>query len=440
MRRLVASVGAIAVAVASLIVAPGAAGAPVPIAELSTKADDWVPEQIQPTKIPLKWSRATLNDQVTLDRLGRRPVVNAADRVWILACEREAQLDCVESIGLVDAGGTYTPGTLIRGNTFDVTHRTDGVKPYAEHTQIWDVPGLVVDGKDANIEIAMAMGGDEGHGFPGLNMMINFADVDLRPSTPTDPYGCRFIDRGQCLSPPIFPDGTVLRIVTRVSWLAPSAITVRGKDVTTSIEEIGTGARRITITGSPMLLQSQGGRAEIEAGRPQWVTSSFDFGMYDPRLESTPGGECAVDDPIILANNAQGAGLPSWRSDQGRLDLRMAAPHHWSDGKTEWRGFYETVISGDVARCMWGVDPRVTSYLSLEVYDEDGQEKAATTAIGFKGGMITVRAYDFTFSSNTVSAQVKVKAGKACFTKGVKIRNLVCTKKGKKLVWAKPRR
>ena len=435
MERVLSLAVALAISVGLLGATSSAASAPV------EPAEEWVPAQITPTEIPLKWSRATLNDQVALDGLGRRPIVKAADRVWILACERDIQLDCVESIGLVDAAGVYTPGTLLRGQTFDVTHRTsEGIKPYAEHHQIWDVPGLVVDGQDADVEIAMGMGGNEPHGFPGLNMMINLTGVELKPSTPTDPFGCRFIDQGQCLSAPIFPDGTVLRIVTRVSWLAPSAITVRGKDVSTSIEELGSGARRITITGSPMLLQSQGGRAEIEAGRPQWVTSSFDFGMFDPRIESTPGGECAVDDPIILSNNAQGAGLPTWRSDQGRLDLSMAAPHHWSDGKTEWRGFYETVISGDVARCMWGVDPRVTSYLSLEVYDEDGQEKAATTAIGFKGGLITVRAYDFTFSENTVSTQVKVKAGKKCFTPGVKITNLVCTKKGKTLVWAKAKR
>ena len=118
----------------------------------------------------------------------------------------------------------------------------------------------------------------------------------------------------------------------------------------------------------------------------------------------------------------------------------MAAPHYWSDGKTEWRGFYETAISGKVARCMWGVDPRVTSYLSLEVYDEKGNEKAATTAVGVRNGLITVRAYSFTFSENTVSAKVKVKAGKACFTPGVKIMNLVCINKDVRLVWAKTRR
>lgn len=405
---------------------------------VSPAADEWFPSQIQPTENPLYWSRATLEDRVTLDQLGRRPVVDPDKRVWLLACERDIQLDCVESIGLVSPAGEYVSGTFSRGITFDVNNR-QGIAPYAEHHQVWNVPGLVIDGVEAQIEIAVGMGGNEEHGFPGLNMGTGLLGVPNRVSAPEGPYGCRWVDQGQCLSPPIFPEGTVLRMVLRLSWLAPSMIGVRGLGVTASTEDLGSGARRITITGSPMLLQSQGGRSEVESGRPAWVQSTFDFGMYDPRIESTPGGECAVDDPIVVANNAQGAGLPTWRSDEGRLDLSMVSPHYWSDGKTEWRGFYETSISGKVARCMWGVDPRVASYLKLEVYDEAGNEKAATTSVGFTDGNVVVRAYDFTFSQSRVSARVNVKVGTRCFTRGIQIRDLICTKKGKKLVWLRRR-
>ena len=433
MKRIVAVVAGFATAGALIVSVPAASGAPV------QPTDDWVPAQIQPTTLPLYWSRATLDDAVKVDRLGRRPVVDLDKRVWILACERDVQLDCVESIGLVDAEGLYRPGTLDRGVTFDA-YRSDGVRPYAEHHQIWNVPGLMVNGKEADVEIAMGMGGREGHGFPGLNMGMNLSGVDLVQPAPNDPFGCRFVDRGTCYNPPVFPDGTVMRIVMRVSWLAPSAITVRGTGVNVSVEPLRSGARKITITGAPMLLQSQGGMKEILSGKPQWVTSSFDFGMYDPRIESTPGGECAINDPIILANNAQGAGLPTWNSSEGRLNLQMSAPHYWADGQREWRGFYETAISGEVARCMWGVNPEVTNYISLEVYDADGEEKAATTAIGYRDDYISIRAYDFTFSSNTVSAQVNVRPGQKCFTRGVAIKDLVCAQKGKKLVWTKRKR
>ena len=429
------------VGIVSSALACAALALPIPASssqDAVPRADDWVPSQIQPTDNPLAWSRATLGDQVTLDEFGRRPVTKTKERVWVLACEREIQLDCVESVSLVHEDGTVIPGEFLRGVTFDVNHRVnEGIAPYAEHDQIWSLPGLVIEGSQANVQIAMAMGGEGPAGFPGLNMMINLEGVPLTPPSPSDPLGCRFVDRGQCLNPPVFPDGTVLRIVTRTSWVAPSAITVRGTDVETSIEPLGTGARRITISGSPMMLQSQGGEAEIEAGRPQWVTSSFDFSMFDPRLTDTPGGNCTVDQPIIITNNAQGSGLPTWDSQKARLDLRMQAPHFWADGKTEWLGYYETTVPGKVARCLWGVDPEVANYLSVSVYDDNGEEKAATTAVSFRNGFVKVRAYGFTFSENTVAAKVKVKAGQRCFKKGVRLGGFVCQAKGKKLFWVR---
>jgi hypothetical protein len=418
---------------------PGPGPDPAPDPDPGDDGKDWKPTQITPTKYPLKWSRATLEDKVKLDEFGRRPIVDRETRKFLLACERDIQLDCIESVGLVDRTGTYAPGSLIRGATFDVTHRVnEGIAPYAEHHTIWDVPGLVMEGHDANLEIVMSVGGTGIASVPGMNMGLNVSGVPLQPSTPSDPYGCRFVDTpGACVKEPTFPEGTMLRFVVRTSWLAPSAISVRGRDVSVGIEDLGTGARRVSITGSPILLQSQGGRAEIEAGRPGWVASTFDFTMYDPRVDRTPGGECTVRNPILISNNAQNSSLPTWDSRKGRLDLRMSAPHFWADGEREWRGYYETSISGVTAKCLWGVDPRVTSYLDLAVYSEDGEEKAATTAIGFKNGVVTIRAYDFTFSTNTVSAKVKVKAGRPCFSKGAQIGNLTCTKQGKRLVWVK---
>lgn len=433
MKRIVASLVGLGLMGGLIVSAPSASSAPV------QPADDWVPSQIQETKIPLNWSRATLEDQVTLDSMGRRPIVDGEKRVWILACEREIQLDCVESVGLVDENGVYSPGSFAAGRTHDV-YRSDGVKPYAEHVTLWRLPGLEIEGRQPLVVLAIGMGGNERHDFKGMNMMTTLEGIPYRQSSPSDPYGCRGSDQGACTAPPVFPEGTVMRVVLRTSWLAPSLITVRGEDVVSQVDDLGTGARRITITGSPTLLQSQGGMQEVISGRPQWVYSSFDFGMVDPRLSSTPGGTCAVDDPILISNNAQGADIPTWSSSEGRLDLRVVSPHYWSDGSTEWRGFYETAISSRVARCMWGIDPRMTSYLSLEVYDEDGQEKAATTAIGLRGGYVSIRAYDFTFSRNTISAQVNVKAGQRCFTKGVEMTGLTCTKKGKRLVWVKRKR
>lgn len=273
-----------------------------------------------------------------------------------------------------------------------------------------------------------------------MSMGLNLTGLKLLESSPTDPMGCRYLDTpGRCVKEPPFPEGTTLRFVIRTSWVAPSLIAIRGKNVSAEVEQLDNGARRVTITGDPTMLQSGGGKAEVDAGRPEWVASTFDFTLFDPRVDKSPGGDCTANEPLVVASNA-GAGRPEWREQQGRLDLRLEAPHYWADGKREWRGHYETVISKKSARCLWGVNPEVVNYLSLEVYNEDGEEKAATTAIGYKDGLVSIRAYDFTFSTNVVSAKVKVKAGRQCFTTGVRIGDLTCAKRGSKLIWVKGRR
>ena len=436
MRRLVAAGTACTLAAYILLVTPGASGAPAEPA-----ADDWVPSQIQPTKYPLKWSRATLDDRVKLDELGRRPVVDAKRVSWLLACENDRQLDCVESIGLVSASGEYAPGHWVEGITRDLPGRpNEGLEPYSRHWTVWDVPGLVVNGEKAKILFEGGLAGDGTLGSPGLNMNLSLHDVTLTPSTPDSPRGCPYLEDGKCRAIPDYPEDARIRVVLRTSWLAPSGIGARGKDVTLDVEDLGGGAHRWTMTGSPMLVQSRGGREEVERGYPAFVVSSFYFMMIDRRLSGGEGSDCAVFRPIVFSGNAQSLDIPRWKDWEGRLDLSMEAPHYWADRKTEWRGYYETSIPEDTARCLWGIDPRMTSYMSVGVYSDNGEEKAATTAIGFRDGVVQIRAYNFTFSSNVVSTRVKVKAGQTCFTSGVRIKDLVCTKKGKRLVWAKAKR
>lgn len=432
MRRSTRALAVFVAMAASLMAALPVAGFAAPPRE----ADEWVPSQIQPTKYPLRWSRATLDDKVTLDSLGRRPVVDPLFVTALLACERERQLDCVESLGLVSKSGEYSPGRWVQGITFDIENVPDGVAPYSAHRTIWEIPGLIVNGRPAKLQFDGNLGGWDG--TPGLNMDLNLVDVDLVPSTPDSPRGCRSMDQGLCMSPPDFPEDARIRVVLRTSWLAPAGIGARGKDVTLDSEDLGGGAHRWTLTGSPMLVQSRGGREEVARGYPTWVVSSFYFTMNDPRL-GDPNSECAVNRPVLFSGNAQGLGMPRWNAQRGRLDLSMEAPHYWADRKTAWLGYYETSIPAETARCLWGIDPRMTDYLSVGVYSEDGEEKAATTSIAFRDNQVQIRAYDFTFSSNVIRAVVNVKAGQRCFTSGVKIKDLTCTKKGKRLVWVKRR-
>jgi len=394
-------------------------------------ADDWTPSQIQPTNNPLVWSRATLDDRVALDQYGRRPPVDPQARTFLLYCEREIQLDCIEGIGLVSPDGTYTPGSFIAGHTEDVDEPGSG--EIARHSTTWSLPGLALtDGQPVTVRLQGSYGGPGSVGLTFGMMLEGFESV----AGPVSQYGCMHGETDPCLLPPVLPDGTTFRVDLRMSWLTPSVVRARAVDARFTSQPLGTGARRYSITGGAMLLQVQSDQAR-ETGVPEYVSSSFDFFLWDPRLWEGRDSNCYLDGPIVYSFNGLYGGAPIWNPGQGRLELNVSAAHHWPDGDKEWRGYYETVIPDKTARCLWGIDPRRTSAMRVEVFDEDGEEKAATVGIAYRNTQVTIRAYDFTYSSPTIAVTIKAKAGQPCFKTGATVGKLTCTKKGKKLVWVR---
>ena len=428
MKRAIATTVGIAFGASLIVSAPMASSAP------AMPADDWTPSQIQQTENPLIWSRATLDDRVTLDQYGRRPLVNPSQRTFLLACERDVQLDCIESIGLVGADGSYTPGTFIAGQTEDVNE--PGYGDIARHSTTWNVPGLVLeDGQSAIVRLQGSYGGPDSVGLTFGMFLEGFDQV----AGSITKYGCMHGETDPCYLPPVLPDGTTLRVDLRMSWLTPAIVRARAVDARFVSEDLANGAHRYSITGGAMLLQVQSEQARV-TGIPEYVSSAFDFFIWDPRMWDQGDSKCYLDGPIVYSFNGSYGGAPIWNPQQGRLELNVSAAHHWPDGKAEWRGYYETVIPDKTARCLWGVDPRRTSAMRVEVYAEDGEEKAATVGISYRDALVTIRAFDFTYSSPTIAVTIRVKKGQTCFSKGAVVGKLVCTKKGKKLSWQSRRR
>jgi len=98
-------------------------------------------------------------------------------------------------------------------------------------------------------------------------------------------------------------------------------------------------------------------------------------------------------------------GPPTYDASQGSLDYKVAATHYEADGKTEFKGSYELLMSSTVARCIYKFTNAPVK-ASVSVTSENGEPNIATVVVNEKNNWLTLGAYNFTFSSPTVSVKL----------------------------------
>lgn len=98
-------------------------------------------------------------------------------------------------------------------------------------------------------------------------------------------------------------------------------------------------------------------------------------------------------------------GPPTYDPSQGSLDYKVASTHYEADGKTEFKGSYELLMSSSVARCIYKFTSAPVK-ASVTVTSENGEPNVATVVVNEKNNWLTLGAYNFTFSSPTVSVKL----------------------------------
>jgi hypothetical protein len=93
--------------------------------------------------------------------------------------------------------------------------------------------------------------------------------------------------------------------------------------------------------------------------------------------------------------------IPEFSS--GYLSYDVAGLHYLPDGSLN-RGTYDLLMSGNVARCLYGFTNAPVS-ATVAVVGEGGEEKVATVIVSEVDGWLKLAAYGFTFSQN----EIKVK-------------------------------
>jgi ribosomal protein L14 len=111
-------------------------------------------------------------------------------------------------------------------------------------------------------------------------------------------------------------------------------------------------------------------------------------------------------------------GLPSF--SKGQLSYQVGGLHYNHDGSV-FNGEYTLQMRADDARCLYGYS-EAPIQTKVSVTDSGGTQKIATTSVSERGGWLTIRARNFTFSSPKIVVSIKQgKKSKAASTASVSV-------------------
>jgi hypothetical protein len=120
-------------------------------------------------------------------------------------------------------------------------------------------------------------------------------------------------------------------------------------------------------------------------------------------------------------------GPPTYDASRGSLDYKVASTHYEADGKTEFKGTYELLMSSSVARCIYKFTSAPVK-ATVSVTSENGEPNVATIVVNEKNNWLTLAAYNFTFSAPTVSVKLTQDAPAVVTPPKPVIKKITCVK------------
>jgi hypothetical protein len=286
---------------------------------------------------------------------------------------------------------------------------------------------------------------------------------------------CAYEETGKCGLAYRFADGTSAELTLRIPRSLGGWFYGRMANTDLSLEPINGKLNRARISGEPVSIpmasaQFQifkpgnekfrdyllGGSSEFassirkreesgEGGLGSWgqwgpEQGLNEFRAYEPLMGDRAKGQVQMwsvntlpywqtDNPCfadktrvqgILTTNAMvyQAGLPTF--SKGQLSYQVAGLHNNYDG-SEFTGEYTLQMRADDARCLYGYT-EAPIQTKVSVTDSAGTQKIATTSVSERGGWLTIRARNFTFSSPKIVVSIKQgKKSKAASTSSVSV-------------------
>ncbi len=116
------------------------------------------------------------------------------------------------------------------------------------------------------------------------------------------------------------------------------------------------------------------------------------------------------------------AGPPSFNSQTGELEYKVAGPHLLPSGELS-RGTYDLTLRADFARCLYGFTGTAVR-ATVSIVSEDGKSVNAVSVVNEKNGWLNFAARGFTYSSPTI----KVKLTQIASSSPAKKTTITCVK------------
>lgn len=125
-------------------------------------------------------------------------------------------------------------------------------------------------------------------------------------------------------------------------------------------------------------------------------------------IETNSAQPCFADKSSVLGVVTTNATAylgdpPSFEA--GALNYKVAGMHYLPDGKTLSLGTYDLIMSGKVARCLYGFSSAPVQ-ASIQVVSEGGEATVATTEVSERNGWLKLAAYGFTFSEKNIRVKL----------------------------------
>jgi hypothetical protein len=386
--------------------------------------------------------------------------------VWFSKCVDDKDLDCIESLGIIDKSGKFIPGrptgfSKPYYNTGSIENKVRGILDYTwnHKNETWELPGLTTEYGNSYVitEFSLVTGVGRWYDpasntvYPpsGVNSMRfallavptiqgfsgNFWGVPLQNFS----HKCVTQDYAQdmvCQRTANFPADQKIQATLRFSWYRANQVQSNLRENSYVVEELGNGATRVTVSGKPMerpyfvdsptLSRDVFTREQADALTNQWEIQTQDSSDgYTPE-------KCRNTGLPIATGNMFSQTPPSWDSKSGELSVNVWAPHRDPNG-SRYKGYYEGNFTSEYISCLWGIDAkRISSEFSISVTSQgtEGSEVATTALVKTSTGVRLV-ASGFHYSYEKIKfsrREVPQTTSPVSKEKQVKKTTITCTK------------